>query len=94
VPSAAALAGVGLETWPAGDHDMKSNSLGLSYLKSPRATFALRHPRAAVMTLIARQGLRHSRTVRRTALGLVGLGAGLGAAAVALPMLASRYLGR
>jgi hypothetical protein len=73
---------------------MKHNRLGWSYLKTPRATFALRHPKAAVMTVLARQGLRRSRTLRRTALGLVGIGAGLGAAAVALPLLASRYLGR
>jgi hypothetical protein len=74
--------------------DMKGNRLGLNYWKAPRATFALRHPKAAIMSLLASQGLRRSRTIRRAALGLVGLGVGIGAASVAVPVLALRVWGR
>lgn len=71
---------------------MKHKTLRPSYLKSPRLTFVLRHPKAAVMTLLAHQGLRHSRTLRRGALTLVGIGVGIGAASVAVPVLAGHYM--
>jgi hypothetical protein len=62
----------------------------LGYAKAPRATFLVRHPKAGVVTLAATQALRESRTVRRVAGALVGLGA----ASVAIPALAVWMLRR
>jgi hypothetical protein len=62
----------------------------LGYAKAPRATFLVRHPKAGVVTLAATQALRESRTVRRVAGALVGLGA----ASVAIPALAIWMLRR
>jgi hypothetical protein len=56
----------------------------LGYAKAPRTTFLVRHPKAGVVTLAATQALKESRTVRRVAGALVGLGAACGA----LPALA------
>jgi hypothetical protein len=62
----------------------KQLAIALGYLRAPRATFMLRHPKAGAATFAFTQALRESRTARRLTLGLVGLGA----AAVALPALA------
>lgn len=59
-------------------------ALLVGYAKAPRATFVVRHPKAGIATLAATQALRESRTVRRVAGTLFGLGA----ASVALPTLA------
>jgi hypothetical protein len=59
-------------------------ALLVGYAKAPAATFVMRHPRTGATALALGMGLRESRTVRRVAAGLVGIGA-LG---VALPTLA------
>jgi len=55
----------------------------LAYVKAPRATFMLRHPKVGVAAYAVTQGLRESPTARKVAGGLVGLGA----LTVALPTL-------
>jgi hypothetical protein len=62
----------------------------LGYLEAPRATFLVRHPEAGVVALAATRALRESRSARRIAGTLFGLGA----ASVALPALAVWLLRR
>jgi hypothetical protein len=63
---------------------LKNLALLVGYAKAPRVTFVARHPRAGIATLAVVQGLRESRTARKVAGTLFGLGA----ASVALPVAA------
>lgn len=69
---------------------LKQLALAAAYVKAPRATLIARHPRTGITALALAQGLRESRTARRIAAGLFGLGA----ASVALPALAIYLLRR
>jgi hypothetical protein len=59
-------------------------AIAVGYAKAPKATFVMRHPKAGIAALALVQGLRESPTLRKVAVGLVGLGA----LTVALPTLA------
>jgi hypothetical protein len=65
-------------------------AVALGYAKAPRATFLVRHPKAGVVAFAATQALRESRSARRIAGTLFGLGA----ASVAIPALAVWMLRR
>jgi hypothetical protein len=69
---------------------LKQIAIAAAYAKAPKATLMVRHPKKTVMALAVTQGLKESRTARRVVGGLVGLGA----AAVALPVLAVLMLKR
>jgi hypothetical protein len=55
----------------------------VGYVKAPRATLIVRHPKAGLATFAITQGLKESPTARRVVAGLIGLGA----LSVALPTL-------
>jgi hypothetical protein len=63
---------------------LKKLAVAVGYVKAPRTTFLLRHPKAGVATFAIAQGLRESPTARKVVGGLMGLGA----LTVALPTLA------
>jgi hypothetical protein len=63
---------------------LKKLAVMVGYAKAPRTTFVVRHPKVGIATLAVAQGLRESRTARKVAGTLFGLGA----ASVALPTLA------
>jgi hypothetical protein len=63
---------------------LKQLALAVGYVKAPKATFVMRHPKAGVAALALAQGLRESPTARKVVGGLLGLGA----LTVALPTLA------
>ena len=73
---------------------LRKIATAVGYAKAPRATFIAKHPKRGLVALGAVKGWKHSRTVRRSAKGLVGLGFGLGALSVALPVLGARALRR
>ena len=63
---------------------LKQLALAVGYVKAPKATFVMRHPKAGVAALAVAQGLRESPTARKVVFSLFGLGA----LSVALPTLA------
>ena len=63
---------------------VKKLAVAVGYAKAPKATFVIRHPKAGMAAVTLSHVLRESKTARKVAGGLVGLGA----LAVALPTLA------